>query len=315
MDKVSVVIPVYNGEKIIAKAIETVRAQTYPVHEIIVINDGSTDHTEDVLKSFGDKIRYKTMPNGRCAKARNAAIAMSTGDWIALLDADDIWYPAKLEKQMAVVAAFPEVKFVCTNFDFLDRDTQQMRDHLSVRSLAVRGMVCDRPIPDPLPILLQANFIGVSGVLFNKDFFYKVGEFSPLFYQVEDYQFWLRCAVLSPFVAIRECLFEKVSDGRNMSSNWIENCQWHNKAVQMFVDQERALLTKKGWLSLAQLKLAWGDYQIGDRYCMNGDRRNAWKYYFSGLRRSLSLGNVLNFFIIVSKRLIRGSFFKPGQTR
>lgn len=98
---VSIIIPCYNGERFVAEAIESALAQTYPHKEVIVIDDGSTDNSLEVIKSFGDKIRWETGPNrGGCA-ARNRGIELARGELIQFLDADDLLHPQKLEKQVS----------------------------------------------------------------------------------------------------------------------------------------------------------------------------------------------------------------------
>ena len=97
--KISVIIPVYNGEKYINKAIDSVLNQTFRPFEIIVIDDGSTDGTEDALSQYGDKIKvYKQKNQGVC-RARNAGLQRAKGDWVAQLDADDWWNVNKLDKR------------------------------------------------------------------------------------------------------------------------------------------------------------------------------------------------------------------------
>jgi glycosyltransferase involved in cell wall biosynthesis len=97
---VSVIIPTYNRASYVTKAIESVLAQTYNDFEIIVIDDGSTDNTKEVLSPFMDKITYIWKPNGGCASARNVGIQTSKGEFIAFLDSDDLFEPTKFEIQV-----------------------------------------------------------------------------------------------------------------------------------------------------------------------------------------------------------------------
>ena len=99
MEKVSVVIPLYNKEKSIACTIRSVLRQSLPVHEIIVVNDGSTDQSKQVLQPFMQHIRYLEQENKGISPTINRGIQASSGNYIALLDADDIWLPAKTERQ------------------------------------------------------------------------------------------------------------------------------------------------------------------------------------------------------------------------
>ncbi len=112
---VSVIIPVYNGENYLAKAIESVLAQTYSPHEIIVIDDGSTDSSAEIARRF--PVRLITRPNGGISAARNSGIDVSQGEFIALLDADDLWLPDKsalqvqaLEQDAALEMVFGHVR-------------------------------------------------------------------------------------------------------------------------------------------------------------------------------------------------------------
>ncbi len=112
--RISVVIPSYNSAKVLPDAIESVLAQTRPADEIIIADDGSEDDTADVCEAFGDDVRYVRRENGGASSARNTGIEAATGDWLAFLDADDLWDPEKLEWQLAALAQNPEADFAIT---------------------------------------------------------------------------------------------------------------------------------------------------------------------------------------------------------
>ena len=99
--KISIVIPVYNGEKYMKEAIDSALDQTYKNTEIIVVNDGSTDKTEEIALSYGDKIRYFYKGNGGQSSALNFGIEKMTGELFSWLSHDDVYYPQKIEKQIA----------------------------------------------------------------------------------------------------------------------------------------------------------------------------------------------------------------------
>ncbi len=108
---ISVIIPAYNAEKFIQHTLESVLAQTYPEIEVIVVDDGSHDRTAEIVTSFAkqdSRIQLFKQANAGVAAARNFAIAQSTGKYIAPIDADDIWYPEKLEKQVRCIEAAGE---------------------------------------------------------------------------------------------------------------------------------------------------------------------------------------------------------------
>src|ERR1700752_536565 len=113
--RIGVIIPVYNGAQTIGATIESVLAQSYRDFEVIVIDDGSTDATRSILACFGSRITVLKQSNKGFCAARNAGIALCKSDLIALLDADDLWLPTKLEKSLAVITQSPEIALVYTN--------------------------------------------------------------------------------------------------------------------------------------------------------------------------------------------------------
>src|SRR5262249_27723626 len=110
--KVSVIIPAYNTEKFLAETIRNVLDQTYGDYEVIVVDDGSSDGTLGVARSFEPRIKVLAQPNGGPASARNLAIRNSRGDYIAFLDSDDLWMTDKLEEQIAFLGRNPAVGLV-----------------------------------------------------------------------------------------------------------------------------------------------------------------------------------------------------------
>jgi glycosyltransferase involved in cell wall biosynthesis len=107
---VSVIIPVYNTERYVAQAIESVLSQTHPSHEIVVVDDGSTDETPSILNSFGARIAVVRQPQSGPATALNAGIERAGGDLLAFLDADDLWPPDKLQRQCDLLSRQPEIE-------------------------------------------------------------------------------------------------------------------------------------------------------------------------------------------------------------
>src|SRR5690554_2836035 len=99
--KVSVIIPFYNGVEWLCEAVQSVLDQTYKNFEIIVVNDGSPEDVSGLLSKYGNKIIYRYKENGCAATARNLAMEIATGEYLAFLDSDDLWLPAKTEKQIA----------------------------------------------------------------------------------------------------------------------------------------------------------------------------------------------------------------------
>ncbi|MCG8314450.1 MAG: glycosyltransferase family 2 protein [Pseudomonadales bacterium] len=112
---VSAVIPAYNYAKFVAEAVDSILEQSYSPIEIIVVDDGSTDNTAEVLAGYGDKINYIHQKNGGLSAARNTGIKAAKGEYIAFLDADDIWHPEKIEKQLRLAEDTGNEIVLCTS--------------------------------------------------------------------------------------------------------------------------------------------------------------------------------------------------------
>ena len=121
---VSILIPCYNAERWIAGAIDSALAQTYASIEVIVVDDGSTDGSLAIIKSFGDRVRYESRPNGGGNVARNRLLGMARGEWVQYLDADDYLQPEKILLQMEYLRSFPDTDVLyglVTKEDWTDR--------------------------------------------------------------------------------------------------------------------------------------------------------------------------------------------------
>ncbi|MGH7571509.1 MAG: glycosyltransferase family 2 protein [Gemmatimonadota bacterium] len=148
---VSCVIPVYNGERYLGEAIDSILAQTHPVDEIVVVDDGSTDGSSAVAKGYGDPVLCVRQDNAGPSAASNRGIEAAGGDVIAFLDADDLWRPEKNQRQLARLEASPEVAAVfghVLNFwvEELREEAERFRDHRIARPTPgfVRGTMTVR---------------------------------------------------------------------------------------------------------------------------------------------------------------------------
>lgn len=136
--KFSVIIPVYNGAETIGRALDSILKQTWPAHEIIVIDDGSTDQTEAVVLGYGSLVRYVQQRNAGPSAARNHGVALAKGDWVAFLDADDWYYPARLQLHADLIKTNPDLDFVIGNFDYRNAEGQLMHHSMSASTLGRR---------------------------------------------------------------------------------------------------------------------------------------------------------------------------------
>jgi glycosyltransferase involved in cell wall biosynthesis len=180
----TVVIPAYNAESYLSDAILSVLHQTRRAEEIIVVDDGSTDGTSEIAKGFGNNIRYIRQDNAGVIAARNRGIAEARGDWIAFLDADDVWYPRKLEIGLPILESLPQPALLCSrSVDF--KDTPPPPPPIL--------KVCS-PERVPLEQMLCGNPLGTSGVIVPRQLLLDVGRFDPRYNHAEDWVVWLKLA-------------------------------------------------------------------------------------------------------------------------
>ncbi len=139
--RVSCIVPVFNGERFLAEALDSILLQTRPPDEIIVVDDGSTDDTGRIARGLGQAIRYMRQDNAGPAAARNTGVAIAGGDFMAFLDADDLWLPTKLERQLARFEARPDLEFCVTH----------LRNFWMPELAAEERAFRDQPFAQPLP--------------------------------------------------------------------------------------------------------------------------------------------------------------------
>ena len=131
----SVVIPAYNAGKTIARALDSALEQTWLAHEIIVVDDGSSDDTCEAVSAYGDRVIYLRQENAGPSAARNRGVDAASGDWITFLDADDWYYPTRLECHASMIAAELGLDFLVASFDYRDKDG--MLIHSSIEQAAL----------------------------------------------------------------------------------------------------------------------------------------------------------------------------------
>ncbi|MBW4603103.1 MAG: glycosyltransferase family 2 protein [Calothrix sp. FI2-JRJ7] len=222
---VSVIIPAYNAETFIKRTLDSILSQTYTNIEVLVVDDGSLDGTADILKSFVQKdsrVKLLQQSNRGVAAARNLAIEKSSGEYIAPIDADDIWYPQKLEKQVqCLLEADPSVGLVyawSVNIDEDDiiyeiPDTEYHRDFYSAEGTVY-------------PLLVYTNFIGCASVpLIRRSCFEKVGGYNCKLKAhnaqgCEDWDICLRIAEHYKFRVVQEFLIGYRRVRGSMSCNY-----------------------------------------------------------------------------------------------
>lgn len=183
---ISIIIPFYNSEKTIVSTLQSVVEQTYKNIEILLINDGSTDESLTMVKSFisnheNFKISLFEQKNKGVSAARNSGIVNSKGDFIAFLDSDDFWKPQKLERQLEIFSKYSQVDLLATN-----RNGEKF-DHFLFLKFERVTRISGK-------ILLYKNFLLTPTVLLKREIINSVGLFNENFKFSEDYEFFLRCS-------------------------------------------------------------------------------------------------------------------------
>jgi glycosyltransferase involved in cell wall biosynthesis len=209
----SIVIPVYNKEKFVAKTIESVLSQTFTDYEIIIVNDGSTDQSEAKISIFKDnRIQYYSKKNEGVALARNFGIEKATADYICFLDADDYWYPTFLETMQRYSSELPEQKVFAAAIE-IETKNKSIPAHYSIESTS------DFEIVNFFNASQKECVLWTSSVCIHKSVFEKVGDFDTKIKHGEDTELWIRIGLQFPVVFIRKILARYVYDDKSISRN------------------------------------------------------------------------------------------------
>lgn len=184
----SVVIPLYNKEKYIKKTLESVLYQTFTDYEIIIINDGSTDKSVEKVASIkDDRIQVFSIQNQGVSNARNYGIKKSSSDFIALIDADDIWYKNHLEELYKSILKFPKADLFCNTYEVLLSEGIKKKGTYNIPK---SGSII--VIKDFFKASLISSIAHVSAVAFNKKTFFDIRMFNPLYISGQDTDLWIR---------------------------------------------------------------------------------------------------------------------------
>jgi len=182
--RISVVLPTYNRAHSLPRALDSVLCQSLPAADVIVVDDGSQDDSEDLIRRQYPQVRYMRRPNGGVSRARNLGISEASGDWIALLDSDDTWMPDKLAAQCALLREQPHIRLCHTQEVWIrhGRRVNQMEKHAKSGGRIFRAC-------------LPRCVISPSAALLHRSLFEEIGTFDEDLPACEDYDLWLRiCA-------------------------------------------------------------------------------------------------------------------------
>jgi len=186
MEKVSIIIPAYNKDELTVRTVKSVLDQSYPNIEIIVVDDGSTDRTKELLSVFGNRIRYIYKQNGGACGARNLGIRESSGQYVGFLDCDDLYMEKKVEQGIGFLREHPQYGYVHTDAYFIDRQDNIVGQYRNNKAKRFQGWISQR--------LILGNFVCNSTVLVRRFCLEKAGFFDEEIFTPADWDMWMRLA-------------------------------------------------------------------------------------------------------------------------
>jgi glycosyltransferase involved in cell wall biosynthesis len=265
--RVSVIVPTYNHREYIGQSIESVLQQTEQNHEVIVVNDGSTDDTESIVKTYMNrypgKVRYLYKKNGGVASALNAGMNQATGEFLAWLSADDVFYRRKLEEQLQQLEMSPGAGLCYTDFHVIDGSGNVLSE---VRSPSYPSRL------ESLRALIYKPYINGSTVIFRRECVDKVGDFDEDMNLTADTDMWRRILLHYDAKRVEEIL---------VGYRWHRSNNSHNRARMLdcrrkFYEKALASLdpnllfpgmdTHKAHLKLARLLASKGIFNLAEEY-------------------------------------------------
>jgi glycosyltransferase involved in cell wall biosynthesis len=277
MPKVSVVIPTYNRAQYLPQAIQSVLAQTFTDYEIVVVDDGSTDNTREVIKPFFGRIKYLTQENQGISRTRNRAILESKGRYIAFLDSDDYWTPEKLAEQVKVLDLNPKVGIVYVRMPIINDKGEQ----IGLKPAGVSG----RNFQELLELW---GDLPTSSVMVRRECFDKAGLFDPSLPPQEDIDMWIR---ISQFYDLYEIENKVLAYYRRhedqITVNKIRSYQGFvnifTKIYETYPQAPRELMLKR---------IAQNHYLLGREYYILGDYKKAFMNVRQAVQRYPRLGSL-----------------------
>jgi len=282
---ISVIIPTYNRAHLLPRAIKSVLNQTYKDFELIIVDDASTDNTEEVVREFQEKdkriVYVKHQKNRGGSAARNTGIKLAKGECIALLDDDDEWLPEKLEREIEKIQSLSsDVGVVYSGVFWVLEDT---------------GRVISKVVPTLHGKMyidfLRGAIIALPSTLIRKSCFQRSGLFDEELPACQDWDMWIRLAKYYEFDFIPEALVKAYIHGEQISTNLKARIR------------AREMLLKKYYEDLSKYPSIISDHlnRIGILYCLGNNLERARKYFLLSIKKKLVQRSAyFNFFLSLS---------------
>ncbi len=223
MISVSVCIPTYNRKAYLGQTLESIRAQTYQDYEIVIVDDGSTDGTEEMICQLPYKVTYSWQENAGVAAASNRLIHLAKGQYIAFIDSDDVLMPDAIERMVRVMETESEDVIVYGPYLRIDKNGVLCGES---KEKLYSGYVTRH--------LFQRIFVHTSGSMLPKSVLQEVGSYDESLRVCEDYDLWLRVSLKYRFVALPEPTFKRRRHCTNLSFPSFRNCLMDLKVLERF---------------------------------------------------------------------------------
>lgn len=292
----SVIIPTYNRAEKVVRAVQSVLAQTFSDYEIWVVDDGSTDGTEQALSPYLERIHYLPQENCGAAAARNTGLQHSTGKYVAFLDSDDWWYPQKLQAISSALHSHPEVGLFYSPCEVVNEEGERLWIDYS-RSVQGSGY---------LP-LLMGDFLALSSAVVKRECLARALAFDPAMVPCEDWDLWLHIARSYPIYLVPEVLvrFEYASNSK-LTANTRAWLAAHDRVVEKIFAEDPTLSPDM------QRSIRANSAYVKGRICLEAsDDQEAARWFAQAVKLSPGLAKAHLYRLLCSMPTIRR--WMPGK--
>jgi glycosyltransferase involved in cell wall biosynthesis len=301
MPEVSVIIPTYNRERYVVKAIDSVLRQTFKDYEIIVVDDGSTDNTKEVLKRYGDRINYIYQDNAGVSAARNTGINHARGEWLAFLDSDDEWKAEYLHKQMESARHHPGISMQTADCLFIGLKGETRRYFEINRSLAAFNGKDYLFLDEPFSFVVKHGPWPMPATIVRRETITKVGLFDTNLSLSEDFEFMARVALRGPFGMIRESLVSAYRRNESvvcLTNQVRENPMQTRESAERIFEKLRQIPTLKYKERKALDGIVSANKRaMGNLLLMEGKAREAREFFRRAVGTDLSIASLGKYFL------------------
>jgi len=307
---VSVIMPAFNRADYITEALESVLGQDYPHKELVVIDDGSTDNTIEIVKSFGNRVRLMQQRNSGPAAARNRGIGAAAGKYVAFIDSDDVWLPGKLTAQVGYLEANPDVSVVHAELVPWSRGADGVFQRSSLPEIEpVKATIAVDPSSSGWIYhrLLLAPMVNMSSMVVRRSLFEEIGLFDVSLLRGEDYEFTLRASRVTR-IEMLDCVAVVYRRHSEQSIKHFPSINYELKAVGLALERWGLCGPDGACADADQVdrRLAESSFNFAYYHFWNGNPWVAFRSFLNSLRRVPTRPKAWAYlFLSASKALLR----------